>query len=102
VRAAADGEVTFAGQVGGSHHVVVLHADGLRTSYSFLDTVAVHRGDHVVQGDVVGTSRDTNNIARPFLWRDGQLQDLVAYLDGLRSPSPSGRTASGAVAVSSR
>ena len=59
VRAAADGEVTFAGQVGGSQHVVVLHADGLRTSYSFLSTIAVHRGDHVAQGDVVGTSGDS-------------------------------------------
>jgi murein DD-endopeptidase MepM/ murein hydrolase activator NlpD len=59
VRAAADGEVTFAGQVGDSQHVVVLHADGLRTSYSFLSTIAVHRGDHVAQGDVVGTSGDS-------------------------------------------
>jgi len=28
------------------------------------------------RGDVVGTSTDTNNVARPFLWHDGQLQDL--------------------------
>jgi len=28
------------------------------------------------RGDVVGTSTDTNNAARPFLWHDGQLQDL--------------------------
>jgi len=56
VRAAADGEVTFAGQVGGSLHVVVQHADGIRTSYSFLQTTSVHRGDVVKQGDVVGTS----------------------------------------------
>ena len=54
VAAAADGQVVFAGAVGGSLHVVVLHADGLRTSYSFLASVAVHRGDHVAQGDVVG------------------------------------------------
>ncbi|MBV8386955.1 MAG: M23 family metallopeptidase, partial [Acidimicrobiia bacterium] len=32
VRAAADGEVVFAGQVGGTLHVVVLHGDGIRTS----------------------------------------------------------------------
>src|SRR5437660_1362118 len=56
VRAAADGEVTFAGQVGGSLHVVLLHADGLRTSYSFLQATSVHRGDVVKQGDVIGTS----------------------------------------------
>ena len=58
VRAAADGEVVFAGQVGGDLHVVVLHADGVRTSYSFLQSIAVHRGDRVSQGDKVGTSGD--------------------------------------------
>src|SRR3989442_399461 len=47
IRAAADGEVTFAGQVGGSLHVVLQHADGIRTSYSFLQTTSVHRGDVV-------------------------------------------------------
>ncbi|MEX2660196.1 MAG: peptidoglycan DD-metalloendopeptidase family protein [Acidimicrobiales bacterium] len=56
VRAAAPGEVTFAGQVGGGLHVVVLHPDGLRTSYSFLAAVAVRRGQVVGRGEVVGTS----------------------------------------------
>ena len=56
VRAAADGEVVFAGRVGLSRHVVVLHPDGLRTSYSFLATVTVRRGDRVVRGDGVGTA----------------------------------------------
>ncbi len=54
VRAAADGEVTFAGRIGASAHVVVLHPDGLRTSYSFLSATSVQRGDQVVQGQVVG------------------------------------------------
>jgi hypothetical protein len=58
VRASADGEVVFAGQVGGELHVVVLHADGIRTSYSFLRSIAVHRGDVVRQGQPVGTSGD--------------------------------------------
>jgi len=56
VGAAAEGEVVFAGAVGGGLHVVVLHADGIRTSYSFLQSIAVHRGDTVVQGQIVGTS----------------------------------------------
>lgn len=54
VRATADGSVVFAGRVGASQHVTVLHADGLRTSYSFLSGVAVRRGDPVRRGDVVG------------------------------------------------
>lgn len=52
----APGRVTFAGPVGGDHHVVVLHADGLRTSYSFLAEVSVRRGDVLPAGAVVGRS----------------------------------------------
>lgn len=59
VRAAAGGEVTFAGRVGLGLHVVVLHPDGIRTSYSFLAGVAVRRGDRVERGDVVGRAGAT-------------------------------------------
>ncbi|HSP02889.1 MAG TPA: peptidoglycan DD-metalloendopeptidase family protein [Acidimicrobiales bacterium] len=54
VRATADGTVAFAGPVGSTLHVTVLHADGLRTSYSFLSEVDVQRGDRVDRGAVVG------------------------------------------------
>ena len=54
VGAAAPGEVVFAGPVGGSLHVVVLHGDGLRTSYSFLVAVSVRRGQRVEAGQEVG------------------------------------------------
>jgi hypothetical protein len=56
VRAANAGEVSFAGPVAGSLHVVVAHDGGLRTSYSFLASVAVRRGQRVARGDVVGTA----------------------------------------------
>jgi hypothetical protein len=56
VRAAADGVVTFAGRVGTTRHVTVLHDDGVRTSYSFLDDIRVVRGQRVRQGQVVGTT----------------------------------------------
>lgn len=56
VRAAADGEVTFAGLVGGARHVTIRHPDGVRTSYSFLATIAVVRGQPVRQGAAVGTT----------------------------------------------
>ena len=56
VRAAAAGVVTFAGQVGGRRHVTVLHADGVRTSYSFLASVAVRAGQAVAAGAVLGTA----------------------------------------------
>lgn len=56
VRASAAGEVTFAGPVAGTLHVTVLHPDGLRSSYSFLESVGVRRGQRVDQGDLVGTA----------------------------------------------
>ena len=57
VVAAGPGTVVFAGRVGSSSHVVVLHpASGWRTGYSFLATVAVRRGQSVVAGTVVGTT----------------------------------------------
>ena len=59
VCAAGDGVVVFAGQVAGSLHVVVLHTGGLRTSYSFLASIAVHRGATVVRGALVGRTGGT-------------------------------------------
>lgn len=56
VRASGDGEVVFAGPVGGRLHVVVRHADGIRTSYSFLASVTVRRGEAVTAGQEVGRS----------------------------------------------
>jgi hypothetical protein len=54
VTAAARGVVAFAGSVGGSLHVTVLHPDGVRTTYSFLRSVSVRRGERVERGQEVG------------------------------------------------
>jgi murein DD-endopeptidase MepM/ murein hydrolase activator NlpD len=54
VRAAKAGTVTFAGPVGGSWAVTILHVDGLRTSYSFLAATAVAAGESVTVGQVIG------------------------------------------------
>lgn len=56
IRATADGTVVFAGNVGPTLHVTVLHEDGLRTSYSFLSDVGVRRGARVARGDVLGAA----------------------------------------------
>jgi len=56
VRAAADGIVTFAGTVGGSTAVTISHADGLRTSYSYLTATSIRTGDRIRLGDPVGQS----------------------------------------------
>jgi len=59
VHSSAEGTVVFAGQVGGSNHVTIQHADGLRTSYSQLAAVEVRRGDVVGARQQVGTA-DSN------------------------------------------
>jgi murein DD-endopeptidase MepM/ murein hydrolase activator NlpD len=56
VRASGAGTVVFAGSVAGSLHVTLSHADGLRTSYSFLATVEVVTGQRLRQGDRLGTT----------------------------------------------
>jgi hypothetical protein len=55
-RAANDGTVAFAGDVAGSLHVVIAHAGGIRTSYSFLSRVDVRVGQAVRRGQVVGAA----------------------------------------------
>jgi murein DD-endopeptidase MepM/ murein hydrolase activator NlpD len=56
VRAATTGSITFAGPVGGRLFVTVGHGAGLESTYSFLDSVAVRRGDVVSQGQVIARS----------------------------------------------
>ena len=56
VRAPVDGQVTFAGQVGGLLHISVRFDQQHRTTLSFLDSVDVSAGDVVMQGDVIGTA----------------------------------------------
>ena len=56
VQASAGGRVLFAGPVAGTLAITLVHADGLRTSYSFLASVAVAAGDEVAQGQVIATT----------------------------------------------
>lgn len=80
VTAAADGEVAFAGPVGGSLHVTLRHADGLRTSYSFLAGVSVTTGGRVRQGDVVGVAGGPIHFG--VRDADGTYLDPAGLLDG--------------------
>ncbi len=61
VRAANDGVVSFAGSVAGSLHVVVSHAGGIRTSYSFLVRVDVAVGQHVRRSQTLGAAGGTGD-----------------------------------------
>lgn len=54
VVASAPGTVLFAGPVAGALHVTIGHADGVRTSYSFLAEIDVVIGQRVAAGDPLG------------------------------------------------
>ena len=56
VRAAAEGTVTFAGPVGGRLFLTIDHGAGLESTYSWVDSLAVRRGDVVTQGQVIARS----------------------------------------------
>jgi hypothetical protein len=86
VVASADGEVTFAGQVGGALHVTVAHADGLRTSYSFLAGVDVRKGARVTAGQPLGPAAPELHfgVRAP----DGTYLDPEALLAGLLEGRP--------------
>jgi murein DD-endopeptidase MepM/ murein hydrolase activator NlpD len=66
--AAADGVVAFAGWVAGSQFISIDHSDGVRSTYSWLSSVAVTEGQHVVRGEVIGaTGQGHPEIPQPHL-----------------------------------
>src|SRR2546422_29121 len=52
--AAQDGTVAFSGWVGGSLFISIDHADGVRTTYSWISAAEVRRGDVVTRGQEIG------------------------------------------------
>ncbi|MEW6059320.1 MAG: M23 family metallopeptidase [Actinomycetota bacterium] len=56
VRAPAPGVVKFAGQVGGELFVSIDHGGGLVSSYSWVSTVLVHKGDVLGEGTALALS----------------------------------------------
>ena len=56
VAAAATGEVTFAGTVGGIRYVVVRTRDGALVTHGMLRDLGVAEGERVDRGDEVGRS----------------------------------------------
>jgi murein DD-endopeptidase MepM/ murein hydrolase activator NlpD len=69
VAAAAAGRVVFAGFAAGGWGklVIVAHADGVKTMYAHLATVAVHRKELVAVGSRLGTVGATGDASGPHL-----------------------------------
>jgi len=83
VVASAGGTVLFAGPVAGRLVVVLLHADGLRTSYTGLGSIAVRQGEQAVAGQRLGVSAS----ALQFGVRAGRAYlDPAVLLDASRGP----------------
>lgn len=84
VVAAGAGTVTFAGQVGGRLFVTVLHPDGVRTSYSFLRSIAVARGQLVGRGQKVGSAAAVFHVGARI--RDAYIDPAVLFGGAPSSP----------------
>lgn len=56
ILAPAPGKVAFAGKVGGQLFVTIDHGGGLESTYSWLSSIAVHKGDQVLAGGVIAAS----------------------------------------------
>jgi murein DD-endopeptidase MepM/ murein hydrolase activator NlpD len=69
IGAAAAGRVVFAGFAAGGWGklVIVAHADGVKTMYAHLATVAVHRNELVAVGSRLGTVGATGDASGPHL-----------------------------------
>lgn len=82
VRASADGVVAFAGLIGADRYVSIDHPDGVRTSYSYLETIAVRAGEELRQGDVVGTAGDRLHFGAR---RNGEYFDPASLFDAVNT-----------------
>ncbi|WP_249276553.1 M23 family metallopeptidase [Sphingomonas baiyangensis] len=76
IRAAADGNVAYAGRNGGYGNFVKLtHGQGLATGYGHMSRIAVRSGTRVSKGDVIGYVGSTGLSTGPHLhyelWRNG-------------------------------
>ena len=90
VRSADDGFVSFAGDVAGILSVTVSHGGGLRTSYSYLDSIGVVAGQEVSRLSELGRSGlDHDSPALHFSVRVGDsYQDPLHWLVCWDAPHP--------------
>ncbi len=86
VVAAAAGRVINAGWAGGhGQRVEIDHGDGVITGYSHLSAILVERGVVIPEGQLVGLVGSTGRSTGPHLhfelWRDGEAEDPLAYIE---------------------
>jgi peptidase M23-like protein len=68
LRAADEGVVAFAGWVAGSLFISIDHPDGVRTTYSWLSAITVHKGEVVTRSQAIGaTGHGHPEVSTPHL-----------------------------------
>jgi murein DD-endopeptidase MepM/ murein hydrolase activator NlpD len=84
------GTVAFAGAVAGQLYISIDHADGIRTTYSYVSLVSVRKGDAVARGQQIGLSGPGDPVSpQPCLHfgmrvGDTYLDPEPFLIDGLR------------------
>ena len=108
IYAAADGIArTGVQEHGAGNYISVDHGGDAGTRYMHLSRVAVHEGQAVQRGDVIGYSGDTGGSTGPHLhfevWRNGEAVDPMRDpLTQLRGPGQPGHEAPAVTAAPSR
>ncbi|MGH6871303.1 MAG: peptidoglycan DD-metalloendopeptidase family protein [Rhizomicrobium sp.] len=69
IRAAQSGTISYAGNELRSYGNLILikHGDGYITAYAHAERIAVAKGDHVEQGQVIGYAGSSGDVTRPQL-----------------------------------
>ncbi|HEY7659754.1 MAG TPA: M23 family metallopeptidase [Actinomycetota bacterium] len=87
VTAPAPGTVSFAGPVGGHLFVTIDHGGGLESTYSWLGTVLVRRGDAVAAGAIVASTGNGHpGSSVPHLHLGVRLDDVYVDPFGVLGP----------------
>jgi beta-lactamase regulating signal transducer with metallopeptidase domain len=88
IKASAPGVVTFAKADGAwGNKITISHANGYETHYAHLNKVCVTEGEHVLQGENIGSVGSTGASTRPHLHfeihRNGKPQNPEELLGGI-------------------
>lgn len=82
ILAPADGSVAFAGSVGGSIYVSIDHDGGIRSTFSWLSSRSVQKGEVVREGQLIGyTGLGHSGSTTPHLHLGMRMSD--EYVDPL-------------------
>lgn len=91
--ASREGQVSFAGVAGGyGNRIVVVHGNGMSSSYNHLQEILVKVGDQVKQSQVIGkvgtTGHSTGCHMHFEIMLEGKFTDPLPFLNGTAGSNP--------------